>query len=128
MGEGRVAQVIGPVVDVEFEPGTLPALMNALIIHQEIKTARGTEMIDTVLEVAQHLGENTVRTVAMEATDGLVRGSKVTNTGAPIAMPVGPEILGRIINVVGDPVDDLGPVGAKKHMPIHRPAPTFTDQ
>jgi len=82
MNEGRVAQVIGPVVDVEFEPGKLPALMNALVIHQEIKTARGTEMIDTVLEVAQHLGENTVRTVSMKPTEGMVRGMTARDTGA----------------------------------------------
>ena len=105
MSEGRVAQVIGPVVDVEFEPGKLPALMNALVIHQEIKTARGTEMIDTVLEVAQHLGENTVRTVSMKPTEGMVRGMIATDTGAPISTPVGREVLGRILNVVGEPVN-----------------------
>ena len=127
MSEGRVAQVIGPVVDVEFEPGKLPALMNALVIHQEIKTARGTEMIDTVLEVAQHLGENTVRTVSMKPTEGMVRGMTARDTGAPISTPVGREVLGRILNVVGEPVDTMGPLDVKKRAPIHRLAPALTE-
>ncbi len=127
MSEGRVAQVIGPVVDVEFEPGKLPALMNALVIHQEIKTARGTEMIDTVLEVAQHLGENTVRTVSMKPTEGMVRGMIATDTGAAITTPVGREVLGRILNVVGEPVDTMGPLDVKKRAPIHRLAPALTE-
>jgi len=127
MNEGRVAQVIGPVVDVEFEPGNLPALMNALVIHQEIKTARGTEMIDTVLEVAQHLGENTVRTVSMMPTEGMVRGMTARDTGAPISTPVGRAVLGRILNVVGEPVDTMGPLDVKKRAPIHRLAPALTE-
>jgi len=127
MNEGRVAQVIGPVVDVEFEPGMLPALMNALVIHQEIKTARGTEMIDTVLEVAQHLGENTVRTVSMKPTEGMVRGMTARDSGAPISTPVGREVLGRILNVVGEPVDTMGPLDVKKRAPIHRLAPALTE-
>ena len=127
MNEGRVAQVIGPVVDVEFEPGKLPALMNALVIHQEIKTARGTEMIDTVLEVAQHLGENTVRTVSMKPTEGMVRGMTARDTGSPITTPVGREVLGRILNVVGEPVDTMEPLDVKKRAPIHRLAPALTE-
>ncbi len=124
LASGHITQVIGPAVDVEFPAGKLPEIYTALTVTN---SSLNDKMDNLVLEVAQHLGENTVRTVAMDATDGLVRGARVKNTGAPIAMPVGPEILGRIINVVGDPVDELGPVGAKKHMPIHRPAPTFTD-
>jgi F-type H+-transporting ATPase subunit beta len=127
MSEGRVAQVIGPVVDVEFEPGKLPALMNALVIHQQIKTARGTETIDTVLEVAQHLGENTVRTVSMKPTEGMVRGMTARDTGAPISTPVGREVLGRILNVVGEPVDTMGALDVKKRAPIHRLAPALTE-
>jgi F-type H+-transporting ATPase subunit beta len=127
MSTGRVAQVIGPVVDVEFEPGTLPSLLNALVIQEEIETARGREKIEVVLEVAQHLGENTVRTVSMKPTEGMVRGMTARDTGEPISTPVGREVLGRILNVVGDPVDTMGPVGAKKRAPIHRPAPALTD-
>jgi len=116
---GTIAQVIGAVVDVKFE-GDLPAIMSALHAQNQGKTL--------VLEVAQHLGENTVRTVAMDTTDGLVRGAEVVDTGSPIAVPVGPETLGRIINVVGEPVDERGPVGAKRSSPIHKPAPEFVDQ
>jgi F-type H+-transporting ATPase subunit beta len=116
---GKITQVLGAVVDVQFE-GELPAILNALHAQNQGKTL--------VLEVAQHLGENTVRTVAMDTTDGLVRGQQAADTGAPISVPVGPETLGRIINVVGEPVDERGPVGAKKTYPIHRPAPEFVDQ
>ena len=116
---GTIAQVIGAVVDVKFV-GDLPAIMSALHAQNQGKTL--------VLEVAQHLGENTVRTVAMDTTDGLVRGAEVVDTGSPIAVPVGPETLGRIINVVGEPVDERGPVGAKRSSPIHKPAPEFVDQ
>ncbi|HEV3177560.1 MAG TPA: F0F1 ATP synthase subunit beta, partial [Stellaceae bacterium] len=116
---GTIAQVIGAVVDVKFE-GDLPAILSALHAQNQGKTL--------VLEVAQHLGENTVRTVAMDTTDGLVRGAEVVDTGGPITVPVGPETLGRIINVVGEPVDERGPVGAKRSSPIHRPAPEFVDQ
>jgi F-type H+-transporting ATPase subunit beta len=126
--EGRIVQVIGPVVDVEFEPGRLPAIYNAL----EVQGA-GTKDIFSysqklVLEVAQHLGESTVRTVAMAATDGLVRGTKVLDTGAPISVPVGKGTLGRILNIVGEPVDKQGPVQAEKTYPIHRPAPSLEEQ
>jgi F-type H+-transporting ATPase subunit beta len=116
---GTIAQIIGAVVDVKFE-ADLPAILSALYAQNQGKTL--------VLEVAQHLGENTVRTVAMDTTDGLVRGAEVVDTGAPITVPVGPETLGRIINVVGEPVDERGPVGAKRSSPIHRPAPEFVDQ
>jgi F-type H+-transporting ATPase subunit beta len=122
-----VAQVIGPVVDVEFEPGQLPPLMNALVIQEEVRTERGTEKIDVVLEVAQHLGENTVRTVSMKPTEGMVRGMKARDTGDPITTPVGREVLGRILNVVGEPVDTMGAVPAKKRAPIHRTAPALTE-
>src|SRR5579883_3010172 len=116
---GSISQVIGAVVDVKFE-GELPAILNALHVDN-----RGQNL---VLEVAQHLGENTVRTIAMDTTDGLVRGAEVVDTGGPITVPVGPETLGRILNVVGDPVDERGPVTAKTRSPIHRPAPEFIDQ
>src|SRR5204863_6208914 len=108
---GRIKQIIGAVVDVQFD-GELPAILNALRVQNQGKTL--------VLEVAQHLGENTVRTVAMDTTDGLVRGQEAVDTGAPIVVPVGPETLGRIINVVGEPVDERGPVNAKRSSPIHR--------
>jgi len=116
---GRITQVIGAVVDVQFE-GELPAILNAL----ETKN----HGIRLVLEVAQHLGESTVRTVAMDSSEGLVRGQEVTDTGAPISVPVGPELLGRIINVIGDPVDEAGPVNAKVKRAIHQEAPLYTDQ
>ncbi len=116
---GIITQVIGAVVDVKFE-GDLPAILSALHIDNQGKTL--------VLEVAQHLGENTVRTIAMDTTDGLVRGAEVVDTGSPIRVPVGPETLGRIINVIGEPVDERGPVKAKMTSPIHRPAPEFIDQ
>jgi len=116
---GKITQVLGAVVDVQFD-GDLPAILNAL--HAENHGKR------LVLEVAQHLGENTVRTVAMDTTDGLVRGQEAVDTGAAITVPVGPETLGRIINVVGEPVDERGPVNSKEHYPIHRPAPAFVDQ
>jgi F-type H+-transporting ATPase subunit beta len=116
---GTISQVIGAVVDVKFD-GDLPNILNALNAQNQGKTL--------VLEVAQHLGENTVRTIAMDATEGLVRGAEVVDTGGPIMMPVGPETLGRILNVVGEPVDERGPVITKMRSPIHRPAPEFIDQ
>ncbi len=116
---GRIAQVIGAVVDVQFT-GTLPAILNAL------ETDNGGNRL--VLEVAQHLGENTVRTIAMDATDGLTRGQPVTDTGAQITVPVGPKTLGRILNVIGDPIDERGPVNATVTAPIHAKAPEFVDQ
>lgn len=125
---GTVIQVIGPVVDVEFPPGKLPNLLNALRIDQEEDRKAGTPKIRLTLEVAQHLGENRVRGVAMSSTDGLVRGMPVKDTGAPISVPVGRETLGRLINVLGEPVDEKGPIKAKKTYPIHRPAPTLEEQ
>ncbi|MEP2734749.1 MAG: F0F1 ATP synthase subunit beta [Erythrobacter sp.] len=116
---GTIAQVIGAVVDVAFE-GELPPILSAL------ETKNGDNTL--VLEVAQHLGENTVRTIAMDATEGLTRGSEVIATGAQISVPVGPKTLGRIMNVIGEPIDELGPIGADKAMPIHAEAPAFIDQ
>jgi F-type H+-transporting ATPase subunit beta len=116
---GRVTQVLGAVVDVEFD-GDLPSILNAVTVMIGDRSV--------VLEVAQQLGENIVRTIAMDTTDGLVRGAEVTDTGAPITVPVGPGTLGRIINVIGEPVDERGPVEATQHLPIHRQAPAFVDQ
>ena len=116
---GKISQVLGAVVDVSFE-GELPSIMNALKVDNN-----GNKLI---LEVAQHLGENTVRTIAMDSTEGLVRGQTATDLDAPISMPVGPETLGRIMNVIGDPVDERGPISTTKKYPIHRPAPEFVDQ
>ena len=116
---GKITQVLGAVVDVAFE-GELPPIMNALVAKigdQEV-----------VLEVAQHLGENTVRTIAMDATEGMQRGQEVTDQGNPISVPVGPETLGRIMNVIGEPIDERGPIATKKQLPIHRGAPDFVDQ
>jgi F-type H+/Na+-transporting ATPase subunit beta len=124
-GKGKVIQVIGPVVDVEFPPGKLPKILNALTLSN---ASISSEKENLVLEVAQHLGESVVRTIAMDATEGLVRGVEVTDTGSPIMMPVGAEVLGRILNVIGKPVDEAGPVNAKKRSPIHRAAPLFVDQ
>jgi len=125
MNKGRITQVIGPVVDVEFEAGKLPEIYHALKVSNPAIDDREWNL---VLEVAQHLGENTVRAIAMDATDGLVRGQDVLDTGTQIAMPVGPKTLGRIMNVVGEPVDEAGPIGADKEWGIHRPAPEFIDQ
>ncbi|MGB1057602.1 MAG: F0F1 ATP synthase subunit beta [Candidatus Puniceispirillaceae bacterium] len=118
-GIGKISQVIGAVVDVEFD-GELPAIQNAIEVNNN-----GQRL---VLEVAQHLGESAVRTIAMDATEGLVRGTDAVDTGAPITVPVGPETLGRIMNVIGEPVDEGKPVKSKKHYPIHRPAPDYVDQ
>src|SRR5690606_30223811 len=116
---GIIRQVIGAVVDVQFEEH-LPPILNALETDNH-----GNRL---VLEVAQHLGENTVRCIAMDSTDGLVRGQKVVDTGGPITVPVGPEMLGRIINVIGEPIDERGPVNTTRRSPIHKPAPAFVDQ
>src|SRR6478609_2447157 len=123
--KGHVVQVIGPVVDVAFDSAELPEINTALKLSNKSIDTREDNL---TVEVAQHLGEHMVRCVAMDTTDGLVRGQEVRNTGAPISMPVGPEVLGRILNVVGDPVDEAGPVIAKQHLPIHRSPPKFTDQ
>jgi F-type H+-transporting ATPase subunit beta len=122
---GRIVQVIGPVVDVEFSGSDLPEINTALAVTNP---AIDDTPDNLIIEVAQHLGERTARCVSMDSTDGLVRGMPVKNTGAPISMPVGKEVLGRIVNVVGKPVDERGPLGAKKFLPIHRSAPKFVDQ
>jgi F-type H+-transporting ATPase subunit beta len=119
VARGRIAQVMGAVVDVQFD-GALPAILNALTTDNHGKKL--------TLEVAQHLGESTVRTIAMDSTDGLTRGQEVIDTGSPIAVPVGREVLGRILNVIGEPVDEKGPIAAKATAPIHAPAPAFVDQ
>ena len=121
---GKITQVIGPAVDVEFPAGYVPNIFTALTVVDPRRAADDS----VVLEVAQHLGENTVRCLAMDATEGLVRGMKVSSSGAPISMPVGPPTLGRILNVVGRPVDEQGPVAAGQRMPIHRAPPRFTEQ
>jgi len=125
MSDGKVIQVMGPVVDVEFPEGDLPPIFTAL--HVTNPTIDNTPD-NLIVEVALHLGDNVVRTIAMDTTDGLVRGMKVKNTAKPIMMPVGDIILGRVLNVVGRPVDGLGPVNAKEFLPIHRHAPSFVEQ
>jgi len=125
MEAGRIVQVMGPVVDVEFPPGGLPEVYTAL---RTTNASNSDEEDNLVLEVAQHLGENVVRCIAMDATEGLMRSQPVTNTGSPITVPVGPNTLGRIMNVIGDPVDERGPIETEKRYPIHRPAPEFVDQ
>jgi F-type H+-transporting ATPase subunit beta len=122
---GKITQVIGPVVDVEFPPGALPDIYTALAITNPGIDARPDNLI---VEVAQHLGENTARCIAMDSTEGLVRGMVAKNTGANISMPVGKAVLGRILNVVGEPVDEKGPVKATKKLPIHRAPPALVDQ
>src|SRR5664280_597106 len=124
--EGRVVQIIGPVVDVEFPVGKLPTILNAVHITDE--GGLSTEKIDIITEVAQHLGENRVRCISMKPADGLVRGMKAVDLGAPISIPVGPETLGRILNVIGEPVDEMGPVVTAEKWPIHRAPPPYEDQ
>jgi F0F1-type ATP synthase beta subunit len=120
---GRVIAIVGPAVDVEFD-SHLPSIMNALLT--DIKNVDGTTSTVT-LEVQQHLGENRVRCVSMQPTEGMIRGQQVRDTGAAISVPVGPETLGRILNVVGEPVDERGPVGHKMTLPIHREAPKYEE-
>lgn len=122
---GHINQILGNVVDVEFRNGALPPILNALRVSNP---AIGDQPWNLVLEVAQHLGEKTVRCIAMDTTDGLVRGMDVLNTGAPISVPVGPQTLGRLMNVTGEPVDEAGPIKGAREMPIHRDAPAFADQ
>jgi F-type H+/Na+-transporting ATPase subunit beta len=125
MNMGKITQVLGAVVDVEFSDGSLPPIYNALkVSNPAISDQQG----NLVIEVAQHLGENTVRCVAMDTTEGLVRGMDAVDTGTGITVPVGAETLGRVLNVIGEPVDEQGPVNAKKSYPIHRPTPEFVDQ
>ncbi|MGH9606544.1 MAG: F0F1 ATP synthase subunit beta [Terracidiphilus sp.] len=123
---GKVIQVSGPAVDVQFEEATMPPIYQALRVVSDGFTV--PTPINVILEVQQHLGEGRVRTVAMEATDGMVRGMKAIDLDGPIRVPVGKQTLGRIINVIGEPVDELGPIGEKSRMPIHRPAPLFDEQ
>ncbi len=125
MNEGVVAQVIGPVVDVKFESGFLPPIYNALSLTNPRISNKENNL---VLEAAQHLGEDTVRCIALDATDGLYRGMKVIDTGNKITVPVGKDVLGRIFNVIGEPVDELGDIEFKARLPIHRPAPSFEEQ
>ncbi|HYW36257.1 MAG TPA: F0F1 ATP synthase subunit beta, partial [Balneolaceae bacterium] len=120
MNKGKVAQIIGPVVDVDFDQGEIPPVLNALYIEREDDSK-------IYLEVALHLGENRVRTIAMDSTDGLVREMEVVDTGSPISMPVGEDILGRVFNVVGEPIDGLEPPEGDRTYPIHRPAPEFQE-
>jgi F-type H+/Na+-transporting ATPase subunit beta len=123
---GRIVQIIGPVLDIEFPDGKAPAIYNAVII-EDAGTATGIP-IHVVTEVAQHLGENRVRCIAMKPTDGMVRGMKAIDTGSPITVPVGNETLGRIMNVIGDPVDERGPINSKERWSIHRDPPRYEDQ
>src|SRR5438876_9628549 len=125
MNIGKVTQVIGPVVDVEFPPGALPPIYNALTVSNPAISSLPWNL---VLEVAQHLGEGTVRAIAMDSTEGLVRGMDVQDSGDAIKVPVGLQTLGRIINVIGEPVDEAGPIEAVSHYPIHREPPAFVDQ
>ena len=124
MSTGKIVQIIGPVVDVEFPPDRLPAIYNAL----KIRRGSNGDSEEIIAEVAQHLGESTVRAVAMQPTDGLVRGTEAEDTGQPISVPVGREVLGRILNVVGEPVDGMGEVAVQERYPIHREAPTLEEQ
>src|SRR3954449_5018262 len=124
---GKITQVIGAVVDVQFE-GHLPAILNALETNNAGLKTDTNPNGRLVLEVAQHLGESTVRTVAMDTSEGLVRGQDVADTGEPISVPVGEETLGRIMNVVGEPVDEAGPIATAGRRAIHQPAPTYVEQ
>ena len=128
MSKGKVVQIIGPAVDVEFERGKLPAIYNALTVKGSYVSGGQTYQLDITLEVQSHLGDDTVRTISMSSTDGLTRGMDVEDTGAPISVPVGDGTLGRIMNVLGEPVDEMGPVKHEKTYAIHRPAPKFEDQ
>ena len=120
---GTIAQVIGPVIDVAFESAELPEIGTALLLSNKAISDKADNL---TVEVAQHLGEKMVRAIAMDTTEGLVRGMEVKNTHQPITMPVGKGVLGRIMNVVGEPVDEAGPIEHKERLPIHRPAPKFT--
>lgn len=120
--KGTIVQILGPVVDVRFPSSQLPEIYNA------IKVINPDRKINVTCEVAQHLGDDLVRCVALSTTDGLVRGMEAEDTGAPISVPVGMETLGRVFNLLGDPIDELGPANEKKRLPIHRPAPQFEDQ
>src|SRR4051794_6975992 len=122
---GKITQVIGPVVDVEFPAGALPEIFTALTLSNPGISDKPDNL---TVEVAQHLGEDTARCIAMDSTEGLVRGQPVRNTGGPITVPVGKEVLGRILNVIGEPVDEKGPIKATRRLPIHRAPPDFEEQ
>jgi len=129
MNVGKVVSVVGPAIDIEFEPGQLPEIYNAIKIKSEDQdTVKSSVELNVTLEVAQHLGNNLVRAVAMSSTDGMVRGMKAIDTGAPISIPVGRQTLGRLLNVIGETIDHKGPVDTDTYYPIHRPAPSFEDQ
>ena len=119
MNTGKILQVMGPVVDVDFSDGEIPPIFQALKIAREEN--------DLVLEIEQHIGESVVRTVAMDSTEGLVRGDEVVDTGGPITVPVGPEVLGRMTDLLGNPIDEAGPIKTKMRLPIHRHAPKFSE-
>src|SRR5215475_7671342 len=123
---GRVVQIMGAVVDCEFEEGNIPKTYTALRVTSDGFSVPAP--IDIICEVQQHIGEGRVRTIALQSTEGLIRGMKAESLGAPISIPVGQETLGRVLNVLGEPVDEQGPVPAKKKYPIHRPAPEFVEQ
>ena len=127
MNEGKIAQVIGAVVDLEFTD-QMPAILNAVKIEEPAYPEKNIPAVNVTLEVASHLGEKLVRTIAMSSTDGLVRGMKAVDTGQPIMVPVGEATLGRIMNVIGEPIDQLGPIETKERLPIHRESPAFTEQ
>ena len=128
MNVGQITQVIGVVVDIAFDEGELPSISNAVKIVKEENGSSSDGRNEIIVEVAQHLGENTVRCVSMEPTEGLVRGMRAVDLGGPISVPVGKEVLGRVINVIGEPVDKIGPVEVRERWPIHRDAPTLADQ
>ena len=125
-GVGKIVQVVGPVLDVEYPEGQLPAILNALEVT--VPAREPTPEIKIVAEVALHLGSSQVRAISMSPTEGVVRGLDVVDTGQPIAVPVGPATLGRVMNVLGEPVDELGPIEADESWPIHREAPAFDEQ
>lgn len=120
MNKGIIHQIIGPVIDIKFMPEEMPELLNAIVVKFHDR--------NIVAEVAQHVGDDVVRCVALSSTDGLTRGMEAEDTGGPICVPVGKEVLGRLFNVIGDTIDEKGPVGTEKRMPIHRQAPSFEEQ
>src|SRR5919206_210665 len=126
VAEGHVVQVAGPTIDIQFPEGHIPQIFNAIHVTSEGYDTPVT--IDIIAEVAQHIGEGRVRTIAMEPTDGLVRGMKAYDLGGPITIPVGNQTLGRVLNVLGEPVDNRGPIESDKRAPIHRQAPLFEEQ
>lgn len=128
MNKGKVVQVIGPVVDVRFETGHLPDLYHAILIKSEDQEDLGSRTFNITMEAMQHLGDNTVRCVALSSTDGLQRGMWAANTGGPIRVPVGRSTLGRMMNVLGEPIDEMGPIDTRETLPIHHPAPAFDQQ